>query len=161
MATIPSNINTTILPQAITSNWSPSLGAAPIGASNQILINGTSGHTSWAPYNYNILNPTINYHTDKLEIIDSKGNSIVTLTDAGEVIWNNNIQVNEATEAFGKSFHLGAEFAAGIKESMKLSVRDSVFKDLISIAKEKGSLTAEDLTYLLEASKIVEKLKNI
>jgi len=48
---------------------------------------------------------------------------------------------------------------AGITHGVKLRMRDSVFADLIEIAKEKGSLTADDLTYLLEASKIVEKLK--
>jgi hypothetical protein len=77
----------------------------------------------------------------------------------GSVTWPNGIEIDEAAEAFGKSLQLGAEMRAGINKSVKLKMRDSVFEDLISIAKEKGSLTAEDLTYLLEASKIVEKLK--
>jgi hypothetical protein len=77
----------------------------------------------------------------------------------GSVTWANGIDIDAAAEAFGKSLHMSAEIQAGISKAVKLKMRDSVFEDLINIAKEKGSLTAEDLTYLLEASKIVEKLK--
>lgn len=38
-------------------------------------------------------------------------------------------------------------------------MRDMVFEELIDIAKENGPLSAEELTYILRASKIVEKLK--
>jgi len=49
--------------------------------------------------------------------------------------------------------------AAGISDRVKYDARDSVFTELINIAKEKGPLSADDLTYFLEASKIMEKLK--
>lgn len=84
---------------------------------------------------------------------------IVRLEKDGKVVWNGDIEIDEAAEAFAKSMTLGAEMAAGITRKVKLAMRDSVFEDLIEIAKEKGSLTAEDLHYLLQASKIVEKLK--
>lgn len=84
---------------------------------------------------------------------------IVKLKLDGSVEWANGVDIDAAAEAFGKSLILGAEQKAGITHSVKLKMRDSVFEDLINIAKEKGPLTAEDLTYLLEASKIVEKLK--
>lgn len=38
-------------------------------------------------------------------------------------------------------------------------MRDTVFEEMISLAKEKGSLTVEDLTYLHTAAKIMDKLK--
>jgi hypothetical protein len=87
------------------------------------------------------------------------GQEIVRLNLDGSVSWPNGIDIDAASEAFGKSLQMGAEMRSGISKSVKLKMRDSVFEDLINIAKERGSLTAEDLTYLLEASKIVEKLK--
>jgi len=94
-------------------------------------------------------------------IITFSGNNgtIVTLNKDGTVTWAQDITVDEAAEAFGKSLSLGAEVAVGITAGVKCRMRDSVFNDLIQLAKEKGSLNAEELTYLLQASKIVEKLK--
>jgi hypothetical protein len=84
---------------------------------------------------------------------------IVRMNRDGSIVWSSEININEAAEAFAKSMYLGAEIQSGITKNAKLRMRDSVFEDLITIAKEKGSLSADDLTYLLEASKIVEKLK--
>jgi hypothetical protein len=84
---------------------------------------------------------------------------IVKINFDGSVVWAHGIEIDEAADAFAKSLTLGVEIATGITQRIKREMRDSVFNDIISIAKEKGSLTAEDLTYLLEASKIIEKLK--
>lgn len=92
-------------------------------------------------------------------VFANSGKEIVKLTKDGEVEWPSGIRVDEASKAFAKSLILSSELASGITSRVKTNMRDSVFNDLISIAKEKGSLTADDLTYLLEASKIVEKLK--
>jgi hypothetical protein len=98
--------------------------------------------------------------TDKyIEIQDANSQPIVTLYSDGAVIWTDSIKIDEAAESFARSLYLGAELKSGIIETSKRKMRDSVFEDLISIAREKGSLTAEDLTYMLAASKIVEKLK--
>lgn len=91
--------------------------------------------------------------------ISNNSKEIVSIKPDGSVVWAHGIDIDAAAEAFSKSISLGVELAAGLTKSTKLRMRDSVFEDLISIAKEKGSLTAEDLTYLLQASKIVEKLK--
>lgn len=90
---------------------------------------------------------------------NNNSQEIVRLNNDGTVQWNKGIEIDEAAEAFSKSLTLGAEMHIGISKRVKQNMRDSVFEDLISIAKEKGSLSAEDLTYLLEASKIIEKLK--
>ena len=89
----------------------------------------------------------------------SGGSEIVRLNRDGTITWANGIDVDEAADAFGRAIALGAEMQAGITQGTKRRMRDSIFADLIDIAKEKGSLTADDLTYLLEASKIMEKLK--
>jgi len=90
---------------------------------------------------------------------NTSSKEIVRLNPDGSVVWNGEIDVDAAAEAFGRSMTMGAEISAGITKRVKLQMRDSVFEDIISIAKEKGSLSVEDLTYLLEASKIIEKLK--
>lgn len=84
---------------------------------------------------------------------------IVKLNCNGEVEWPDGIQVNEAVASFTSVLEISAEHKAGISARVKQSMRDSVFNDLINIASEKGALTADDLTHLLAASKIVEKLK--
>ncbi len=107
------------------------------------------------PSNYNI-------KATPWSFMDSNGAIIVTLENDGSVEWaNDEIKITEAAEALSKSMQLGGELAAGITQGVKNRMRDSVFGELINIAKEKGSLTAEDLTYLLAASKIMEKLKGV
>ncbi|MFI5405740.1 MAG: hypothetical protein ACHQ1D_04420 [Nitrososphaerales archaeon] len=101
----------------------------------------------------------INYQPPYIIQFNNNGKEIVKLRNDGTVEWTNGIQIDEAAEAFAKTLALGAEMSAGITKKVKLEMRDSVFEDLIAIAKERGSLTAEDLTFLLQGSKIVEKLK--
>jgi len=97
--------------------------------------------------------------TNIFTLSKSANQEIVRLNLDGSVSWGNGIDIDAAAEAFGEALQMGAELKAGISKAIKLRMRDSVFEDLINIAREKGSLTADDLTYLLEASKIVEKLK--
>jgi hypothetical protein len=147
--------------------------------SNILTTSGTSGSTPY--YTSGTISPgvltssntgqyTINasgYITCNLSVGQSaitfykdNGNSeIVSISKDGVVTWANGIDIDEAAEAFSKSISIGAEIQAGITRSVKHKMRDSIFADLIEFAKEKGSLTADDLTYLLKASKIIEKLK--
>lgn len=97
--------------------------------------------------------------TTIISLMDGQGKQIVKLNEDGTVTWAAGIQIDEAADAFGKSLNLSAERKVGITNRVKAQMRDSVFNDLIDIAKIKGSLSAEDLQYLLSASKIVEKLK--
>lgn len=117
----------------------------------------TSGTSTYASPNYTISNSAGN--TIPLVIYDTSSREIVRLNRDGTVVWARDISDNEAAEAFSRSLQLGAEISAGITQKVKLNMRDSVFNDLIEIAKSKGSLSADDLTYLLASSKIVEKLK--
>ena len=145
----------------------------------------TSGYTTYAVpsqgYNYgnitiagggaagagyagaiNIPNPTFTFTMtapSNIITLSNNGQEIVRLNRDGSVTWANGIDVDAAAEAFGKSLTYSAELKAGITQGVKLRMRDSVFETLINIAKEKGPLSADDLTYLLESSKIIEKLK--
>lgn len=107
-------------------------------------------------------NYTLNSNTvaqKDLITLHSGGKEIVKLTKDGKVEWAGDINIDEAAESFSKAITVGAEISAGITQRVKSKMRDSIFDDLINIAKDKGSLTAEDLTYLLQASKMMEKLK--
>ena len=97
--------------------------------------------------------------TSVVSFYNQSNTEIVRLNRDGTITWGNGINIDEAADAFGRAISLGSELQSGITQGVKHRMRDSVFADLIEIAKEKGSLTADDLTYLLEASKIIEKLK--
>jgi hypothetical protein len=98
---------------------------------------------------------------DIIRLHDLTGKEIVKLTQTGEVIWADpGMNENEAAQAFSRSLEYSGELKAGVSKSVKSRMRDTVFEEIIKIAKQKGSLTADDLTYLLEASKIIERLKS-
>jgi hypothetical protein len=154
---------------------SAALGAAPYTMNSSMMAGGAL--IGAANYSYNTITTTpyvgaagaggtftigTNLHNATSVVSfykGSGGSEIVRLNRDGTITWANGIDVDEAADAFGRAIALGAEMQAGITEGTKRRMRDSVFADLIDIAKEKGSLTADDLTYLLEASKIMEKLK--
>ncbi len=99
--------------------------------------------------------------TNILSINGVNNQEIVRITCDGEVIWANGYQIDEAAEILARSLHLGAEISAGIRNSTKQKMRDVVFEEMISMAQEKGSLTADELTYLWQAAKIMDKLKGV
>lgn len=148
-----------------TYNTAGAMGQGHATTGNIATIGGTSGAIGGATggamvgttnANTFIFNPMPN---NLVTVWSSSNKEIVRLNADGSVTWNSEIDVDAAAEAFGRALTMGAELSAGITKRVKLKMRDSIFEDIISIAKEKGSLTADDLTYLLEASKIVEKLK--
>jgi hypothetical protein len=90
---------------------------------------------------------------------DPVGKEIVRILEDGTVKWADGIKIDEAAKALSESFVLGYELSAKITYSIKQRMRDSVFEEMISMAEEKGSITAEDLTFLWRAAKIIDKLK--
>lgn len=119
----------------------------PVGGGSGYYTVG-SGITFSNPVKTNI----VSFHS-------TDGKEIVRINMDGSVTWADGIKIDEAAEAMSKTMSNAVELQAGITKAVKLRMRDSVFEDIIEIARQKGSLTADDLTYLLEASKIVEKLK--
>jgi hypothetical protein len=90
---------------------------------------------------------------------DLLGKEIVRILEDGTVKWADGIKIDEAAKALSESLVLGYELSAKITYSIKQRMRDSVFEEMISMAEEKGSITAEDLTFLWRAAKIIDKLK--
>jgi len=175
--------NTTAANTATAAGQSSTVTTGASGASvvNTVTTVGTTYAVPTANYSYgnitiagggaagagyagaiNIPTPTFTFTMQQptnIISLQNNGQEIVRLNRDGSVTWANGIDVDAAAEAFGKSLTYSAELKAGISKGVKLRMRDSVFETLINIAKEKGPLSADDLTYLLESSKIIEKLK--
>lgn len=94
-----------------------------------------------------------------ISITNSNNKEIVRLNKDGSVTWANGINVDEAATAFSKSLQLGAERSAGVTAGVKQRMRDTIFEEMIEMAKIKGTLDANELTYMLSAAKIMDKLK--
>jgi hypothetical protein len=130
------------------------------------LATGSSSYGIRNITNGGYINPSTyngSFNISKSDIVrfsNSAGKEIVRLTQEGKVIWADpEMNEDEAAQAFTRSLEVSAELKAGITKAVMVRIRDSVFEEIINIAKQKGTLTADDLTYLLEASKIMEKLK--
>lgn len=137
-------------------------GTTIVGNGTGVIGNITAANPSFGTIystGYGYASMGVSQQSSVIAIRGTTGDEIVRLNKDGSVTWSDEIAIDAAAEAFSKTLTLGAELAAGITQSVKYKMRDSVFEDIINIAREKGSLTADDLTYLLEASKIVEKLK--
>lgn len=92
----------------------------------------------------------------------SANKELVRLNNDGSVTWADDIiKIDEAAKSLATSLSLSAEIAAGITAGVKQRMKDMFFEEMITIAEEKGSITAEDLTYYWRAAKIVDKLKGI
>ncbi len=126
----------------------PSAGISSKGFTTSSTLASTMGNISMTP------SPIVTFYTSGA----NGRNEVVRVTPEGKVVWANGINVDEAAAAFGNSLSLGTEIAAGITNKVKREMRDSVFADLINLARENGSLTDIDLTNFWEASKIMEKL---
>lgn len=101
---------------------------------------------------------SVNNQITSILSMNSPTKEIVRICSDGSVKWNDEIQIDAAAEALSKSLKLGVEIAAGITSRVKKEIRNSVFEDLITLAKEKGTLTADDVEYALRCCKIMDKL---
>lgn len=146
----------------ITSNLTAAAGNVGINGpyyGNIMTANVGAASTIYGaiPGNYGVIG--ITQQPSVVAFHGTSNQEIVRLERDGSVKWSNGIQIDEAAEAFGNAIKLGSEISVGITARVKREMRDTVFEELISISKEKGSLSAEDLTYLWEATKIMDKLK--
>jgi hypothetical protein len=150
--------NTTANQQTSAANFGNFTYTTYLPAGNGNTMIGTVG-MGGAGGAYSAITSTFTNQSASVITLTNNGQEIVRLNQDGTVIWAKGIDIDEAAIAFEKALIYSAELKAGITQTVKFSMRDSVFESLISIAKEKGPLSVEDLTYLLEASKIIEKLK--
>jgi hypothetical protein len=138
-------------------------------AAGQVLYNnGTVGTTYTnaqpgfgAAFGYTMSGTTMAYKSPStvLSLYGTNNKELVKIEKDGTVKWAEDATVDEAATAFAKTLAMGVERSAGITYGVKQRMRDAVFEEMISMAKEKGSLTSDDLTYLWQAAKIMDKLK--
>ena len=152
------NINSTLSGMSITGNISV---AAQTPNSGYYTTIGTVGPI--APIGPSVINSNYTIGTtlssSTITLFNGSNQEIVRLNKDGSVTWSKDINVDEAAEAFSKSLQLGGERSAGITQGVKQRMRDTIFEEMIELAKVKGTLTADDLTYMLSAAKIMDKLK--
>jgi hypothetical protein len=156
--TLLQNISAGIYPPAAGTTIT---GLAGTGA-NSTLSNPYYGAV--ASYNSAVSNITPQNPNTSAAMVFYGGSShkeIVRLNPDGSVTWADGINVPEASQAFERSLRLGAERSAGITYGVKQRIRDAVFEELIEMANSKGTLSVDDLTYLHQAAKIMDKLKGI
>lgn len=142
------------------------LSAAAATGANSTISNSYPFSTSYTSSQYiaaSTYNSTISAPNTSAAMVfyGSSNKEIVRLNPDGSVTWADGINVPEASQAFERSLRLGAERSAGITYGVKQRIRDAVFEELIDMAKTKGTLSVDDLTYLHQAAKIMDKLKGI
>lgn len=116
--------------------------------SGNISVNYTSGHCTFSANAIIVMKKP-------------DGTTLLTVHNDGSVEWASDIDVDNASIAFSSSLSIGVERAVGITTLKKQQLRDAVFEEIISIAKNKGSLTVNDLTFLHQSAKIMDKLSGI
>ena len=135
-----------------TTPWQYNLTAAAAAPAVNIGQNYAIG-TGYGGFTLGSMQPT------NILVVSNAGNEIVRVDVNGKVTWADHINVDEAAKALAQSIRIGAELQAGITKSVKANMRDTVFEEIIEIAKKNGSLTLDELTFMYESSKIMEKLK--
>lgn len=138
-----------------------------LGTTGHIHINGTmvgtqmqSTMAAGSTYGTHILgtlgSPKL---TSIVTFVNPFGKEIVRIEADGTVVWQDGYNIDDAAEALGKAIYLTLEQKAAITERTKRDMRDIVFQEIIALANETGSVTAEELTRYWEAAKIMDKLK--
>lgn len=94
-----------------------------------------------------------------VSIYDGNNVELVCIDSNGTVTWTNNINVDAAADALGKALVLGAEIAAGLTCTKQNKIRNTLFEEIIQVAKEEGPLDADKLAFMLRSCKIMDKLK--
>jgi hypothetical protein len=161
----PGSMMTNVSSAAAAAGASPHLSTSVL-SSNTITTNaittgtGITGH-NMMPQSTAIGSISFNnqHNASIMSVHTPKNAEIVRIEHDGTIVWANGIKIDEAAQAFGTSLKLGAEYSVGLTTSVKQRIRDDIFNNIIDIARERGSLTVDDLTFMLESSKIMEKLK--
>lgn len=154
------NINSTLTGMSVTGNITvnaqvPNSGYYTTGAVSTIgPLPNIIGSNYASGYTISTQQPT-----STIVFNNNNNQEIVRLNKDGSVTWANGINVDEAADAFSKSLQLGGERSVGITQGVKQRMRDTVFEEIIELARIKGTLNANDLTYMLSAAKIMDKLK--
>ncbi len=142
----------------------PSLHAKNIAALKAMAGVGSTGNLSGAQSvssgpQYNPEPAPVVRMGDWITVQSRKGVPIVRIDPFGEVIWDAQPNETEAAEALRRSFRISTEMAAGVTETTKMNIRNSVFEEILSVVQKHGTINEEQLTFLWEGAKIMDKLK--
>jgi hypothetical protein len=99
-------------------------------------------------------------HTHIMTLTTLSGKEIVRIEKDGTVKWADDVDINAAAQALSTALNISTEQKAQITQRVKQQIRDDVFNQIIDMAKVKGVLTADELTFMFESSKIIEKLQH-
>jgi hypothetical protein len=140
---------------------------SPVSVTNHTgIVNGSYGGggigsisaSAASKYYNNKANITVAGKGFCIAIDGEDGEEIVRLRNDGKVVWKNGVQLDEGVKAFSSLLRLGVAESAGVGASVREEIRNQIYADLIAMAKEKGSLTEEDLTFDRDSCILVEKL---
>jgi len=95
-----------------------------------------------------------------ITMFNSNNEEVVRLREDGIVIWKHGINIDDATRAFSIALRQGAVVCSGVGAIARTEIRSEIYANLINLAKEKGSLTIDDLTFDRDSCILVEKLAN-
>jgi len=134
----------------------PDVTSGTIGISSAVTAaNGAWSSNSGGPAHWVSGPPPTNIIT----IYDRDEKPCVTLELDGSVTWEDPTKIDEAAEMFSKTLTMSAEIKSGITNGVKTKIRNTIFEEIIQIAQRKGSVTVDDLTYMYESAKIMDKLQ--
>lgn len=154
IGTVTSGSYVTTLPTTIASYPTVTMGSTAAQAGSIL----TSSTSTWVSGGGNgMMSPS--WGPSHPWSVSNNSKELVRIETDGKVVWADDVKIDEAAERFKTMVQMSLEMKAGIIEKTKQNIRDTLFGEIINIAKEKGSLTADELTLILEATKIMEKLK--
>jgi len=139
----------------------PNPNTVGIGHANYANLTAQANYTVGTGVLGSVYTTTQTAQSSSLVSLSNGGKELVRLERDGTVIWEEGVTIDEAAEAFSKMLRLSAELSAGISYGTKQRMRDAVFQEIVSMAEEKGSLSHEELTFLWQAAKIMDKLKGV
>jgi hypothetical protein len=112
--------------------------------------------TSWTNTSYPV---SMNTSGNTIITIHSATDVMVKVMSDGRIEWNQNYTVDDAARQFSQMLQMSTELACGITTKVKCEIRDSIFEEIIYICDKRGTITADDLRFMHESCKIVDKLK--
>lgn len=136
----------------------------PTVSSSYLISSATPAFTwnmpaSGSSYNYSTSTLGTVQVVPSVTFSDSNNTEYLRITSDGKCIWREDLSNDEAAKRFSDIFQLSKELNAGITKEVKETIRDHVFEEIILACEKRGSMTVEDLRFMYESVKIMDRLK--
>lgn len=132
-------------------------------ANNGVSIQGSNSFTltNYQPKTNLTLSPSGNEY---LLAISYEDTEIFRLDYNGKSTWKDGIQVDRAAEAFSRAIQYGITETTGLNKTVRRELRmagwDAAFEEIIRAVEAGRNLDTEELTYMRDAIKILDKLSD-